>query len=148
MKKLATIATAAIVMLFATTASAAEITKVSNTVKTAFTKDFSEAKNISWEKEGRFYYAEFKINEKRVSAAYNENGELVATLRKIELSQLPAVVASSIKSAYKGFALGSVVTEVTYQGETFYRVSVSNGKKVLHLKCDSTGDISVESRQK
>ena len=106
MKKLSIVLTA-IVMLFATSSFATSGTEVSATVKAAFSKDFSTAINVAWEKKSDFYFADFKLNDKTVTAAYNESGELVGTARKMDITQLPLSVSLSLAKAFTRFTNSS-----------------------------------------
>ena len=82
MKKVTTILTA-IILLLSITAFASEGETVTAKVKLAFEKDFVKAKDVNWKKTGEFYFASFSMNDALVDAAYNEDGELVGTSRKI-----------------------------------------------------------------
>ena len=66
MKKMITMATAA-VLLLATTAFANGGTQVNTKVKEAFQKDFSKATRVNWETKENFFFAEFsdKLTHKR-----------------------------------------------------------------------------------
>jgi hypothetical protein len=148
MKKLKTMF-AAIAFLLATSAFASPgPEKVSEKVRAEFEKNFTGASNVSWEKKDDFYFASFKLNEKEISAAYNESGELMGVSRIIETSQLPLNVSLAIADKYKEYTVAKNVTEIVFDGQTNYYVSVENSQKILKLKCTSYGDISVDSKTK
>jgi hypothetical protein len=105
MKKLKTMF-AAIAVLLATSAFASPgPEKISERVKAEFEKNFTGALNVNWEKKDDFYFASFKLNEKEISAAYNESGELLGVSRVIETSQLPLNVTLAIASRYKDYTV-------------------------------------------
>ena len=145
MKKITTILTA-VVMLFATSAFAADGDNVTSTVKKAFKKDFIAASNVIWEKSSDFYFADFLVNGKNASAAYNEDGELVGTSQVITADQLPLTVARAVSQKFGAYQMNSFVTELTYEGKTSYYINVEGEKQTLKLKCDMSGDVSIENR--
>jgi hypothetical protein len=147
MKKVTTILTA-IVLLFSATAFAAKGDTVTDQVKGAFEKDFVKAKNVTWQKNGDFYFASFVMNDMMVNAAYDDNGELVGTSRKIALAQVPLSVSLALTEKYSQYTIPDQVTELTYDGETKYQVFVSDEKKTIQLKIRSNGDITVEKKIK
>ena len=148
MKKLKTMF-AAVAILLATSAFASPgPEKISERVKAEFEKNFTGALNVNWEKKDDFYFASFKLNEKEVSAAYNESGELLGVSRVIEISQLPLNVSLAIANSYKDYAVANNVSEIVFDGQTNYYVNVETSQKVLKLKCNSYGEITVERKTK
>jgi len=148
MKKLKTVF-AAVAILLATSAFAASgPEKVSEKVKSAFEKSFTGASNVNWEKNDDFYFASFTLHAKEVSAAYNENGELLGISRLISTTQLPLNVSLAISNKYQGYKLCNNATELVYDGETNYSLTVEDGKQILKLKCNSNGDITVAGKIK
>ena len=148
MKKLKTVF-AAVAILLATSAFAASgPEKVSERVKSAFEKNFTGASNVNWEKNQDFYFASFTLDSKEVAAAYNESGELVGTSRLLATAQLPLKVSLAIADRYQGYNVSTAATELTYEGETSYCLTVVNDKQILNLKCSSNGDITVTSKIK
>jgi hypothetical protein len=148
MKKLKTILAAAI-MLFATSAFAINGSeKVTATVKAAFEKNFTGAKNVNWEKSEEFYFASFQLDSKEVTAAYHENGALVGMSREITTAQLPLNVSLAIGSKFDGYKLAETTTELTYDGQTSYYVIAQSSNRVVKLKCSSNGDVSIVTKTK
>jgi opacity protein-like surface antigen len=146
MKKLKTVF-AAVAILLATSAFAASgPEKVTQKVKTAFESHFAGASNVNWEKNDDFYFASFTLNSGDVSAAYNENGDLVGVARLLTSTQLPLNVTLAIADKYKGYDVSTTVTELIYDGETSYRLTVVNDKQIVKLKCSSDGDITVTGK--
>ena len=147
MKKLATVLTA-IVMLFATSAFATDGDNVTAKVAAAFKTDFSQVNNVSWEKTSDFYFATFQFNNITVDAAYNEDGELVGTARKIAFTQLPLNVTLQLSKKFGEYKVAAEASELNYEGQTSYYLTVENDKQVVKLKCYSNGEIDVESKTK
>lgn len=147
MKKFATVLTAA-VMLFTSSAFATGKDNVTAKVQAAFLTDFKSAGNVKWEKKEGFYFATFSINNISIDAAYNEDGELLATSRKLEISQLPLSVSLQIGKKYSDYTLVGQVSEINFEGQTHYYFTIENSKQSLNLKCSGDGEVSVESRKK
>jgi hypothetical protein len=148
MKKLQTILAAA-ALLFATSAFAAKgPEKVSAVVKKAFEKQFTPSSSVTWEKTEDFYFASFKLNDRDVSVAYNAKGELVGASRVVNAEELPMAVSLAISEKYAGYTAGKTATEVTYDDQSSYFITIENAKQVLSLKCLSSGDITVLSKTK
>jgi hypothetical protein len=141
MKKI-TIMLTALVMLFATSAFALEGDIATVKVKAGFKKDFATATQVKWEKTGDFYFADFLFEGKSITAAYNEEGALVGTSRSYDPSQLPLNISEAVMQQYKGYKLGPVATELNYDGQTSYIVTVEKDNEVLKLKSDVNGEIS------
>jgi hypothetical protein len=138
MKKLQTIL-AAITLLVATSAFAASgPEKVNAAVKKSFTQQFSAASNVNWE----------KADDKEVSAAYNEKGELIGTSKIIAAAELPLAISVAIAEKYNCYSISKTATEIHYDGQTSYYVIVANEKQSLKLKCFANGDLSVLSKTK
>jgi hypothetical protein len=148
MKKLQTIL-AAVTLLIATSAFAAKgPEKVSAVVKKAFEQQFNTASNVNWERTDDFYFANFRLNDKDVSVAYNESGELVGSSRVLKTEELPLSVAMAVADKYCGYAVAKTATEINYDGNTSYYISVANEKQTLKLKCLISGEITVDSKTK
>lgn len=147
MKKLAITLTAAL-LFFSYSTFAMNPENISLKVKAAFEKDFNNAKNVNWKKTDEFYFASFKLNDVDIDAAYNENGELIAASKSIVISALPMQVSLALTEKYKNYALPENVIEFTHSGETNYYITVSNEKRILKLKCNTSGNISVEKKIK
>lgn len=146
MKKMITMITAAV--LLSASVFAHDGSNVNTRVKNAFQKDFADATNVKWESKADFYFAEFKVGTSSFSAAYNHEGERVATSRTVKLDMLPIAVLQALNTKYEGYKFANNVTEVNFQNETNYYITIANDKKVLNLKAGANGDLTVESKRK
>ena len=147
MKKIKTALTA-IVMLFAISAFASNGDNVTAKVKAAFQQDFSHASSVNWKMESDFYFASFQLNGVSIDAAYNADGELVGTSRKINLDQVPLAISMELAKKYRGYSISSQVAEINFEGQTSYYVDVQDNNQVISLKCAGNGDLSVVSKTK
>jgi len=148
MKKLRTVFAAAALLLASSAFATTGPEKVSPKVKAMFEKNFTQASDVNWEKKDDFYFASFKLNATEISAAYNENGDLVGISRIIETAQLPLNITMAISSKYEGYTVDKTATEVTYDGQTSYYINVQNDKQILRLKCNSNGDTVINNKTK
>lgn len=139
---------AALMLLFSVSSFATEKNDVIPQVQLAFEKDFATVTDVSWLEKESFYFASFKLNGVYSSAAYNADGELLGTSRVIEAVQLPLSISMAINKKYDDFELPKSVTEITYEGQTYYYITLDNAVKTISLKCYSNGDIQVESKVK
>ena len=149
MKKSTTILSAA-ALLFSASIFAADSaeTSVSSKASSAFQKDFSSAKNVSWQKKNDVYFVSFDVNNNSREAAYNEQGELVGASRLITSAELPLAVSLAVAKKYEGYTVAKIATEITYENETNYYINVGNESQILRLKCSINGDITVDSKTK
>jgi len=147
MKKLMTIV-AVLVLMISSSAFANTGDNVNKAVQTAFEKDFSGAVNVSWEASEDFYFVSFELNKKIVNAAYNQSGELVGISRKLQLSEIPMNVSQALRTQFADYTILNSVTEMLYEGQTFYYARAEGISKTLKLKCFSDGQIYIEKRIK
>ena len=147
MKKL-TMIFAVVALFTATSAFANTGDKVSKKIQTSFQKSFAGATHVSWEATDDFYFASFEMNGKQLDAAYNDQGELLGYSKKMQLAELPLNISKSLKIDFADYSMANLVTEIEYEGKTFYYVSAISKDQVLKLKCLSDGQIQVEEKVK
>ncbi len=147
MKKLTTVL-AVVAILMGSTAFANTGDKVTKVVQTAFENNFSGALNVTWEQSEDFYFASFELNKKKVNAAYNEKGELVGISRKLQLSEIPLNVSQALHNEFADYTILNSVTEMLYEGQTYYYATAENASRTLKLKCFSSGQVEIEKKIK
>jgi predicted DNA-binding protein (MmcQ/YjbR family) len=144
MKKMIILMTAAALLLSTGSFAAG----VNEKALSAFAKDFSGASSVKWEEMENFLLVQFKVNDVWFGAAYNEEGELLASSKKIELGDLPVAVTQAINKKYMGYQLGNNANAITIGGKTYYYLTIANSNQVLNVKVDAAGYISVEQKKK
>lgn len=147
MKKIATILTA-FVMLLGTSAFASEGDNVSARVKEAFQTDFAGVSQVNWKKTSDFYFASFTLNNVQTDAAYDEEGRLIGTSRRIALAQLPLQVSLQLTKQFGTYTISDQVVELNYEGETRYYLTAEKNDQCLNLKVSGNGEITIESKTK
>ena len=146
MKKLTGILTALILFVSASSFAPNEEI-VSAKIKSAFEKTFTSASDVKWNKSDGFYFANFKINQQVLSAAFDEEGEFLGASRNITLSQLPLSISLALQNDYADYTIGSV-TEMTTERQTNYYITAENSKRIVTIKADAFGDLSIEKKIK
>jgi hypothetical protein len=143
MKKL--FITAAIATMFSASVFAADGTKktstsvnVSYTVLNQFNTDFVDAKNVVWSVNRNFQKAEFIVDNIKMTAFYNLQGDFVALTQDLDAKAIPAKTQKEIAEKYKGYVVNEVIllqnnTSINQDAdETDYFVDLkSDTKEVL-----------------
>lgn len=149
MKKLATVLAATVMLLSASAFTKDNNdTKATTKVEKSFKTDFSHAENTIWRKIGDVFIASFLVDDVELEAAYNSDGELVGTMKKIQAQDLPLVVNLAIAKKYNGYEVAKKAEEITFEKQTNYYINVCNGKEILKLKCSVNGELIVDKKTK
>lgn len=147
MKRITTALTA-LALFVSTVALAIPEESVSASVKTAFRSAFSNATAVKWDKVDNFYFATFKLDKKEVNVAYSEAGEMVGSSELLSLNDIPVMTRIGLREQFSNYSISPQVYRISCNGETIFYVTAVNEKRVLKLKCDSEGAISVLQRTK
>lgn len=127
----------AVIGSFATSTSFAQ-DKIPAAVTESLQYSFENITNASWAKVADMYKAEFIFNDQLFSAFYNEKGDLLATGRNIETSQMPITLQVDLKNNYKDYTFGKAI-EVNMNDEDTYYISIQSATKLIQLKSTSYG---------
>ena len=141
MKKLALMTVAAMITSL-TFAQKLQEKDVPALVKTAFQKNFPQAKVEKWEKEGVNFEAEFELNKTEQSVLFDAQGNLLETEVEIKLTQLPKGVLEYVKANYKGKKVKEAAKITDAKGTVTYEAEIkgmdilfdSNGKFIKEIK--------------
>jgi hypothetical protein len=112
--------------------------KTPGVVVNALQENFSGIKQASWAKVSELYKAEFIFGETLVSAFFDADGDLVATGRDVETTQLPIDLQIALAKNYKGYNVTKSF-EVDMQGEVTYYLMLDSSTKKLQLQSTSFG---------
>lgn len=110
--------------------------KIPSAVKDAFVKKYPNVKEVDWDKEDGTYEAEFEVNNKDFSIAFDPAGKIIEEEIEIENDELPQAVTDYITSNYKGKRIKEASKINTTAGTVEYEAEVdgedlifdSNGK--------------------
>lgn len=121
--------------------------KVSQQAQQSFKKDFTNARNISWEQKQDYVKVTFSLNEQVLFAYYNKSGELQAVVRNIISDQLPINLLTDLKKDYSDFWISDLF-EIASDDQTTYYVTVENANKTIVLKSEGSSNWTVFSKEK
>ena len=141
MKKLALMIVAAMITSL-TFAQKLQEKDVPASVKTAFQKNFPQAKVEKWEKEGVNFEAEFELNKSEQSVLFDAQGGIIETEIEIEISELPNGIVDYVKTNYKGQSVKEAAKITDTKGTLTYEAEIkgmdllfdSNGKFIKEIK--------------
>jgi len=120
---------------------------VNQQTKQSFQKDFSTARNISYEQKTDYVKVTFSINDQVLFAYYNNNGQLQAVVRNIVSDQLPITLLTDLKKGYSDYWISDLF-EVASDDQTSYYVTLESKDKTVVLKSEGTSSWSVFSKTK
>ena len=83
--------------------------RVTYTATTQFTSDFADATNVTWSVNKNFQKAVFTLNDAKMTAFYNHDGEFVAVTQDVDVRAIPAKAQKEIAANYKGYAVKEVI---------------------------------------
>ncbi len=115
--------------------------KVPSEVDYSFTTKFSNATNVSWDKENSTEYeAEFELNGSKYSANFSETGKWLETERVITYEELPELVQQNFMASHTDAKVKAVAKIETSQGETHYEIEVKQLLGAEELFYDTNGE--------
>ena len=149
MKQLTIIFAAAVFLLTASSFTASVPTPSENeNVIAVFKKNFSNASEVTWKEKEGFYFVSFVNDGARRQAAYDEDGNLVATSQFIYSNSMPAEVIDALTARFPKAMIGSHASRLTYNNGDSYYVSVSTDKKIMNVVVAPDLTVTVERRIK
>jgi hypothetical protein len=134
----------ALVMMFSITMSYAFTGEeaVSKQVLAAFKTEYAAATEVAWTTGNSYYKVAFTMNEQRLFAYYNTQGEFMAVTRNISSFQLPLNLQSSLKKSYSTYWISDLF-EMAGNDVTGYYVTLENADSKVVLKSTDGSDWSV-----
>lgn len=148
MKKTFILVATAVLWLSASSFAANVHEQLTEKALVAFAKKFPYASNVKWHDKGSFYMVDFKVGGTNFNAAYNADGELLASSKSIALYDLPLEVTVAVNVKYADYEMGNNAQEMYVDGQTFYYLTIANNKQVLQIKVSAEGSITVERKTK
>ena len=99
----------------------------------AFKSEFAGATDIAWKVGSNYYEVAFTINDQRLFAFYNDQGEFMAVTQFISSTQMPNYLRKSLKRSYSNFWISDLF-EMTNDDETSFYVTLENADTKVILK--------------
>lgn len=115
-------------------------TAVNEKVLKAFKETFSAAKNVVWHEYKDYFQANFKQDAVQVRVQYDEDGELLKTIRYYGEKELLPNIVAKLKKKYAGKEITGV-TEVTSDDEVSFSINLKDDKNWYIVKSDSHGSL-------
>jgi hypothetical protein len=98
--------------------------------KAAFSKAYSGAKNVKWEKENSNFEVSFTLNGQEASAIYDSKGTLLEFEQEMKVTDLPTVVTAYMKEHYKRDTVKGAAKITKAGGAVNYEAEIK-GKDVI-----------------
>jgi hypothetical protein len=108
---------------------------VPSTIKAAFAKQYSDIKNVKWEKEGANYEAGFDLKKAETSLLFDAVGNIIETESEIKISDLPKEVVDYVAKNLSGQKISEASKIIDMKGKVTYEAEVAKKDYVF----DSTG---------
>jgi hypothetical protein len=112
---------------------------VNGKILASFRKEFAKAREESWKTLNGYEVVTFRMEDKYLTAYYQETGELKAVTRNICSDQLPIYLQNHIKGNYKGYWITELF-EIASDSETHYFISLENADEKLVLNSLDSAD--------
>jgi hypothetical protein len=107
--------------------------KVSQKVLTSFKTEFTNAQDIEWETGNNYFRAAFTMNEQRIFAYYNVDGQLLSIARYISSIQLPVNLFADLKNDYSKYWISDLFEVSNSEGLHYYvTLETADSKLVMH----------------
>jgi hypothetical protein len=105
------------------------------TVKSAFQKQYPDAKEVKWEKENGNYEVEFELKETEHSVLFDASGNIIETEIEISIDALPANAKDYVSKNYSGQKIKEAAKITDAKGTVTYEAEIK-GKDLIF---DSNG---------
>jgi len=121
--------------------------KVSQKVLASFKSEFASAQNVEWETGNNYFRAAFTMNEQRIYAYYDADGQLLSIARYISPVQLPISLFSDLKNDYSKYWISDLF-EVSNSEGLHYYVTLETADTKLVIHSSNGGSWSTYSKNK
>lgn len=123
-------------------AFAAEENVVSANVLSAFNKEFTGAKEVSWVANADYYRATFIYNNQYISAFYDKSGSLMGLTRNISSQTLPLKLQTGLRNDYADYWISDLFEVSNNEGTQYYiTVEKADIKLVLRSTDNTNWDV-------
>lgn len=113
----------------------------------AFKSEFAGATDAAWTAGANYYKVAFTLNDQKLFAFYNPDGEFMAVTRYISSVQLPLNLQSSLKKTCSHCWISDLF-EIANTDGTAYYVTLENADAKVILRSVNGGDWVVYQKSK
>ena len=107
--------------------------RVSQKVLASFKTEFVNAQDVAWETGNNYFRAAFTMNEQRIFAYYNVDGQLLSIARYISSIQLPVNLFADLKNDYSKYWISDLFEVSNSEGLHYYvTLETADSKWVMH----------------
>ncbi|MGZ3839098.1 MAG: hypothetical protein ACXVMS_13900 [Flavisolibacter sp.] len=128
-------------------ASAAYAYTPNQKVLDAFHKTFQQVTNVNWQDVDNKYEANFSQNNITFRVMYNEDGDVVKSIRYYFGPSLPIFIQAKLEKKYEGKKVFGV-TEVSTDNELTYYIILEDNNTWTHVQSDAYGNMFTEKKIK
>jgi hypothetical protein len=119
---------------------------VTYSVKSEFDSTFSEATNVSWTVTSNVQKATFTLNDVKMTAFYNLQGEYLGVTQDVAYTALDAKAQKQIATKYAGYKVGEVIKlttpdDETNSDQTIYFVDLAGKTDELLVRVNNSSDV-------
>ncbi len=140
MKRVIVLLGAALLLAGSASAQKLKVAQVPAAVVAGFNRQFPQAREVKWEKEGEQYEAGFEQGKQELSALLDASGKLVETETEINVDQLPAAVRATLARQYKGIKIKEAAKIVAADtGAVTYEAEIAQSGKTVDVLFDAEG---------
>ena len=113
----------------------------------AFKNEFANATDVAWSVGKSYYKVAFTMDDQKLFAYYNNQGEFIAISRFISSSQLPLKLQTNLKKLHSNYWISDLF-EMTTNDTTDYYVTFENADTKIVLKSTDGSNWSVYQKSK
>jgi hypothetical protein len=134
-------------VLLAGSAVAADATGVTSAIMTSFQNNFNNATDVSWTTKSDYSKASFTLNNRRMEAFYNTQGEMIASSENIKLEELPVNAKRTFAKEYGSYEVKEAIHFQSNEEDAYF-ISAQSEKESVIIKVLSDQSLSVFKKVK
>jgi hypothetical protein len=120
----------------------------SEIVKKEFSKKYATAQSVKWDSEEKNEWeAEFKMDDKKMSASFDNSAKWIESETEIPEKELPAAVVNTLNKDFQGYKKGHIEIFESYELKGF-ELGLKKGETSLEVIFDNNGKIIKKTEAK
>ena len=119
-----------------------QTTMIPDNVIKSFSSKFPDAKQVKWDKESvSEYEAEFIMNDKKMSASFDNNGKWMETETKISEKAIPAAIKTTFNNDFKGYKIKFVELSETSDKGKIWEITMEKDEQNMEVAFNEKGKV-------
>jgi hypothetical protein len=114
--------------------------EINQRILKSFSETFTYAEDVVWQENNNQYQANFWQGGINIRARYDEQGNLLETIRYYFEKQLPPTVLSRVKKKYSGKSIFGV-TEISSDDAISYFITLQDDRNWYSVRSDAYGNL-------